>query len=288
MIGIYHQDDLDGQCSAAIMKKAYPDIQLIGMSYGGAFPWDRVVNEEVIMCDFSLQPFDQMIRLVETCAKLTWIDHHTSAISDYDAQIKTPWHGSRDTTKAACWQAWDVLMNGHEIPFGVKLLAWYDSWDLDRNELVMPFQMGMRSYDTRTIPSALWDLVLDPYSKSWIDTICESGKSILRYQAVIDAEYVASHGYDVTWQGYRCRVMNRARASSLAFQSMWNPNRYDMLVSTVWNGRKWCVSLYSVKPEVDCGQIAKGMGGGGHCDAAGFTSPTLPKELRDAQEIETM
>jgi len=31
---IYHGVDLDGYCSAAIWKRAYPDGELIGLNYG--------------------------------------------------------------------------------------------------------------------------------------------------------------------------------------------------------------------------------------------------------------
>jgi nanoRNase/pAp phosphatase (c-di-AMP/oligoRNAs hydrolase) len=41
---------------------------------------------------------------------------------------------------------------------------------------------------------------------------------------------------------------------------------------------KWKVSLYSTKPEIDCGAIAKTFGGGGHYSAAGFVCNRLPWE----------
>lgn len=44
----------------------------------------------------------------------------------------------------------------------------------------------------------------------------------------------------------------------------------------VFVGRYWRVSLYSTKPEVDCGAIAKLLGGGGHRGAAGFICEKLP------------
>jgi nanoRNase/pAp phosphatase (c-di-AMP/oligoRNAs hydrolase) len=36
------------------------------------------------------------------------------------------------------------------------------------------------------------------------------------------------------------------------------------------------VSLYSTKPEIDCGEIARTFGGGGHKGAAGFQCTELP------------
>jgi len=42
----------------------------------------------------------------------------------------------------------------------------------------------------------------------------------------------------------------------------------------------WKVSLYSTKPEIDCGAVAKTFGGGGHKGAAGFVCDKLPWEKK--------
>jgi nanoRNase/pAp phosphatase (c-di-AMP/oligoRNAs hydrolase) len=42
------------------------------------------------------------------------------------------------------------------------------------------------------------------------------------------------------------------------------------------DGRLFTVSMYSEKKTVDCADICKQHGGGGHKGAAGFTCPALP------------
>jgi len=92
----YHKSDLDGVCSAAIVKHFVPDCELFGMEYGDEFPW-HLVQPSGIVChgsdpsgmpdsvewknrrtvylvDFSLKPED-MKRLAEV-SNLIWIDHH--------------------------------------------------------------------------------------------------------------------------------------------------------------------------------------------------------------------
>jgi len=54
MIGIYHNADVDGFMSGAIMKLKYPDIKLIGYNYGMPFDMNIIFNEDVIMSDISL------------------------------------------------------------------------------------------------------------------------------------------------------------------------------------------------------------------------------------------
>lgn len=55
---------------------------------------------------------------------------------------------------------------------------------------------------------------------------------------------------------------------------------YDLMITFVRRKDKlWNVSLYSTKPEIDCGEIAKSFGGGGHKGAAGFQVKELPFEI---------
>jgi len=43
----YHSVDLDGHCSGAIVKRAYPDCEMIGINYGDKFPWQQVYEGEI-------------------------------------------------------------------------------------------------------------------------------------------------------------------------------------------------------------------------------------------------
>ena len=45
---------------------------------------------------------------------------------------------------------------------------------------------------------------------------------------------------------------------------------HDMVCRFAYNGKGWTYSLYSSNPEIDCSEIAKQYGGGGHRGAAGF------------------
>jgi hypothetical protein len=55
---------------------------------------------------------------------------------------------------------------------------------------------------------------------------------------------------------------------------------YDIMITFCRSPDKmWNVSLYSTKPEIDCGAIAKSFGGGGHRGASGFQCKELPFEI---------
>jgi hypothetical protein len=103
-ICFYHKSDLDGICSAAIVKHFVPECELYGMDYGDEFPWaallpqgacpdivsapPAVVQMElecllrrklceprtVYMVDFSLPPED--MKTLAEVSNLVWIDPH--------------------------------------------------------------------------------------------------------------------------------------------------------------------------------------------------------------------
>jgi single-stranded DNA-specific DHH superfamily exonuclease len=71
VIIVFHQDDLDGFCSAAIAYKYAlesivngnsEDIITVPMSYGQPFDFSPIDmnNDLIIFVDFLLQPFDQI------------------------------------------------------------------------------------------------------------------------------------------------------------------------------------------------------------------------------------
>jgi len=78
---------------------------------------------------------------------------------------------------------------------------------------------------------------------------------------------------------YRCICLNTPLFSSQSFEGVWDPEKHDVMVAFAKMATgKWKVSLYSTKPEIDCGAIAKTFSGGGHKGAAGFVCDKLPWE----------
>ena len=82
----YHAADQDGICAAAIVLEKHKDAVLHPINYHDDA--DEVVfpniskNDTVIMVDFSLKPFKNMIKLHKMCDQFFWIDHHSSAIKE--------------------------------------------------------------------------------------------------------------------------------------------------------------------------------------------------------------
>lgn len=315
VICFYHNSDLDGKCAGAIVRKHHPRCVLAGSNYGYPFPWPstpwegrspKVRDEEpklwhvmpsdtVYIVDFSW-PMDEMLRvrdyLQDGGGRLIWIDHHKTAIDDYEGAIAggaDQIHGLRRIGDAGCELTWEYLET-EEAPRAVYLLGRYDVWD-HKDPDVLPFQMGMRQKswwpDDEEWPAMFDDgLALDV-------PICNEGRVILGYATSQRESTARSYGRDI-----RIRLpdgeitgvaINTPDRCSQAFEAVLDPSRHFFMAAymhTPHKPQKWSVSLYSARDDVNVGAIAKMFGGGGHRGAAGFTCDDLPFiEAESAPEV---
>jgi hypothetical protein len=96
------------------------------------------------------------------------------------------------------------------------------------------------------------------------------GRTCFEYQKQLHGNYCRSHSFDVEFEGLRFIAANALNVSSQLFDTKWNHEEYDaMLVFGHTNGN-WTVSMYTDKPDINVGLIAKKYGGGGHVGASGF------------------
>lgn len=275
---LYHGVDLDGYCSAAIWSRSVcGEKKLIPMNYGYDTPWGELDGSDVTLVDFSLQPWGEMERLLDVASSVTWIDHHKSVIDEWKSHGARFIRGSRDTLKAACELAWEFYFPDCLMPQGVFLLGDYDCWrHSDTN--TMRFQMGMRFQAMEDPCDSRWEQVLNTdaeYHEAWIKNTCDIGDVILQWEAKQQARTVRSSWFPVEFSGKRWMAVNAGGISSKFWDSVWDAEQFDGMLGFCWRPQGcWTVSLYS--PKIDCGQIAKDNGGGGHAGAAGFQCVNLP------------
>lgn len=275
---IYHSADLDGHCSAAIWKTVHPHGELIGMNYGQDVPWDQLDGQNVSVLDFCLQPWDDMIRLIRCANQLTWIDHHKSAIESWKQNGCEFINGSRDTEKAACELTWEFYYPGETMPRGVFLLGDYDCWRLS-DEDTMPYQMGMRlnNWDPGDNPGCMddWEAVFaEEFGLNF--SVLTAGTTILQYQKQQNERSVRAIWFPVEFDGKRWMAVNQGGINSEFWNAVWD-DEFDGKLGFVRSRKHWTVSLYS--GTVDCSEIAKRHGGGGHRGASGFQCQELPFEF---------
>ena len=279
---IYHSRDLDGKCSAAIVRFKYPDVELIGYDYGEPLDLEQFRDAQVFMVDISLQPYDRMLELYDTCVDLIWIDHHKTAIEESKLRV-VKINGRREVGKAGCELTWAALFPGEDIPAAVEYLGRYDVWDcklkLFWNDTILPFQYGMRAVSNN--PEAiLWKaLFATPEDKVLLEKLRTAGQQILSYERQQHAEACQADAFAITFDGLRVLCLNHRSCGSQWFESKWNHTDFDAMLAFGYDGKKWTVSLYTDKPGVDVGEVARKRGGGGHKGAAGFQMAKLPPDL---------
>lgn len=269
---LYHRSDLDGKCSGFVVCKYVPDVELLGIEYGDELDFDRFSGRHVYLVDFSLQPWSEMLKLSKVASKVTWIDHHKSAIEEYQKQ-PIECDGIREQGFAACELCWQYFSQGIDIPEAIWLLGRYDVWDLDADERVYPFQMGMR-LDQWNPDSHQWDKLISDDAE--MQKHLSAGETVIRYQTQ-QHEQLMAKSFVHSWRELSFLAVNAGGINSQAFASAYNPDEHDAVMAFYFDGMqsKWTISLYSPDQSRDLSAIAKSMGGGGHAAACGFQVLTL-------------
>jgi len=109
--------------------------------------------------------------------------------------------------------------------------------------------------------------------------VLRRGRTVLDYQTQQYAIEAKAACFETDLDGLHCIAANRGLANSQLFDSVWDSNRYDAMMTFHWRKGQWNISLYSDKDDVDVSLVAKAHGGGGHKEAAGFQCAELPFAL---------
>ena len=320
---IVHHNDPDGWASAAVAYNYAKEkcievelgyiIELIEMSYDKDpnLVLDKVNKDvTVIMVDFSFK-MDVMKKIADGAKRFYWIDHHISAIKDFEANIDL-FHENINLDNddyaviqlnkdfAACQLTWMRLFPNKKIPEAINLIGIYDNWKKEdpRWEDALSTFFGIRTFKDFNKPeSHLWDEIVNSNreAKNKIsfatidDQIIEAGRIARSYQDNINIEIVNRAAFitklsyptngEMGYITYSAVACNSPLCNSMIFDSI-NTDKYDLMISFYQsNNKTFNISFYTKNPEIDCSLIAKFFGGGGHRGAAGATLNYLPFEL---------
>ena len=273
---VIHHNDLDGECSAAIVGKAlgYDNIIFFSTTYDKPLPPnDLIIDNDIVIVDFSYKP-TEMVELQDKCKSIIWIDHHRTAMFypyDHIPGIRD----FKDKSMAACELTWMWYFPHTKIPLIVRHIGDYDKW---AHNMVgsKSFHEGAKLYYTSPDNALIWNDWLY-HNITHQDIICkqviDQGNLIVLYKDKQNKKLCDSFGYE-TFFHKPAYAVNQSMFSSLGFGS--KIKKYPICISYVFDGFKYIVSLYS--EQVDVSEIAKMYGGGGHKGAAGFTCSKLPFE----------
>ena len=267
----FHHNDPDGHASGAIVRYALgADVQLVESDYDvTAIPWDAVARaDQVIVVDFSF-PREQMVKLAQGC-ELVWIDHHKSAIADFD-DVADNWSGIRDISEAACVLTWKYFFPERPVPKAILLIGDRDIWRWAEED-TGPFNESLYNRDHEAGDVEFWKPLLED-DQPTLDKMIEEGAWLRKINLRNVERMMDSRSFEVRFDGYNTLVVNTKGTGDIG--DYGRDRGYEIVycyIDQMQNGiLSTNVTLFSSK--VDVSVIAHRYGGGGHAGAAGFSFP---------------
>lgn len=263
-----HHDDADGQCSAAIVRKALgAQVILREMKYDVVpIPWDDITAaDKLVIVDFSFS-LEHMQRMMNE-AEVIWIDHHKTSIERL-ADLNNL-AGIRDLNEAACVLTWKYFFPNRAVPIAVRYIGDRDTWQF-AYEQTAAFCEGLYQENTQPSNDALWTPLLDG-DDGMVHRLIETGEILYKARMNQIKHRVEQDAFEVQFEGHRALVIN-SRGSGELGHAICHAG-YEIAycyIDGFRNGRLFTkVTLFSEK--IDVAEIASRFGGGGHPGAAGFT-----------------
>ncbi len=296
---IYHANCTDGFGAAfAAWLKLGDNAEYLPMNYlkatdGVAEFHERVKidcsigEREVYILDFSL-PKAVMDWLFGHAKRVVWLDHHKTAFEMWLGSM--PQHGQYvigightvwlDNNKSGAMLAWEYFHPGTEVPMLIRHIDDYDRWQFKMRG-TKEFHAALASYKPWTFDQ-WWRLF---YDKPGLGTykradLVQEGKAILRAHN--------QHVQSALKQAVECKITIKTEqhgctgemglaanapyflASDLGSELANKSGTFGLVWSMAGDGQIHC-SLRS-NGDYDVSAIAKAFGGGGHRNAAGFST----------------
>lgn len=277
---IFHHNDADGRCSAALIYmyglKGEDEnfVECIEMDYATEFPIEKIEKDEkVYIVDYSIDPYI-MEQLIAITHNIIWIDHHKSAIEKYEKwpNMMPAIGGIRiKEGVSACKLVWNYIGgNDYNIPVMVRII---DDWDIWKHEYeyTKPFITSFNARSVYTDPKnyLFWKHMND---EDYISRMVADGMTMIKFRDGYAEEVINHIGFKCTIGGLRVFAVNIPHANSEYFKSL-DKAEYDVFMPFYYDPNKmlWTYSMYSVSEGTDVSAVCKKYGGGGHKNAAGFT-----------------
>jgi uncharacterized protein len=288
---VFFHDDLDGKTAAAVILKAFPGAKTIAMDYDRPFPVDMIEKgENVVLVDFTPNKPEEFKEIVSRSDQVVWLDHHGANIKKYKS-LDERLQGIRvESEPSGAMLAWQYYFEGIPAPRVVELVSDYDCW---LHEIPNDREFFWGTYLIDHAPeSPIWHQLLEPSGdigdaigqSNGADEIIEycirAGNVIIPYRRATQSETLRRFGYTTEFEGLKAIACCTSERGSDIFNLMLD--EVDIAISYCHDGEKFTFGVYSRKDEVNCAEICKKHGGGGHKGAAGFSAKELPFKKGDS------
>lgn len=261
---ISHANCSDGFAAAWAVHRKFPENTEYHFTHHEAPPPD-VTGKDVLITDFCYS-LEKMLDIADKAKSLTVYDHHKTAKPIlYELRKQRPDVAVVfDMNRSGAGITWDELL-GRAVE-RLWIINYVEDRDLWKWEL--PESKTINAY-LATLPYqfSAWDTVQDA------DVVFAVDRGLVAL-AVID-QYVASKvktAYRVDFEGFNVPCVN---APGFAGSELLSELRKGAPFAVAWErlaDGKYRYSLRSADDGEDVAAIAQKYGGGGHRNAAGFTS----------------
>jgi len=307
---IYHGGCRDGFCAAWVVNKAFrehqeeqaamddiiPNDPLFFAGFYGQEPPD-VKGKHVIIVDFAYD-IDIMAKIALDCEKLTWLDHHKTAMPVADMLgmlVNTPetnWKDkiefNFDLAHSGAGIAWNYFFKQEPRPWIVDYVEDRDLWakKLNNTDVVNAYVACLEfSF-----------LVWDDAASLDVEDVAEYGQTAIMKTEQYVRE-VCKNVYFASLIQYCVKIENPT-VPDVMFGKIPTVNICQVDCSEVlhklcemypnapftlyWFKRQDGLYQYGLRSigDFDCSVVAKLFGGGGHRNAAGFQLSYLIEELK--------
>ena len=298
---IYHANCADGFGAAfAAWLKLGDEAEYKPCAYGDkdfTHPFDireNVEERDIYILDFSF-PRPVMDQIFEDAARVVWLDHHKTAFEmwcDYpflkgnhhcDVHYQGRHHTELNDNKSGAMLAWEYFHPGTEVPLLIQHIDDYDRWQF-KIDGTKAFNKALWSYapwsfhqwESNFLP--FYDAV--EYDRPYNNFI-EQGEAILRahdqnVQSVVKGSAMACELSTYTTDSYGALYSGLAANCPPFLQSDVG---HELATKSGTFGLLWyidkdnqCKCSLRSNGDYDVSAIAKAFGGGGHRNAAGFTT----------------
>ena len=281
---IYHANCTDGFGAAFCAWLKFGDeAEYVPMNYGEQGEFD-VANREVYILDFSF-PREVMDHIFKHAKHVVWLDHHKTAfemwLNSYEKGgvhvcnrygPTTPCEIVLNDNKSGVMLAWEHFNPEVEPPLFIKLIDDRDRWQFKLSQS-KAFHTAMSMRKPWSFESWENEFACPQVYFYGISELLNQGELLLLYQKQ-QVESLAKYGRKVVipFEPGPCQglAVNTSVHMSEVGHELANRSGTFGLIWYLGEGSVAKCSLRS-NGDYDVSAIAKQFGGGGHCNAAGFS-----------------
>lgn len=275
IVCIYHENCSDGFTAAWVVHRKYRglpvELEFIPMGYHNRDTLDieSLKDVSVYIVDFSFDK-ETTLKIAEVASEVIIFDHHKTAIDELsDLLYCDNIHGTLDDTRSGCQITWDELFTGYLRPKTLRCIGDRDIWKFED--------------DTDIITSAVF--MHEQYFEVWDELMTDDGYRKLRQEGEIlikkrnkDVQTIINGNYvrpirTTTGSVFLVNAphfMASDVCNTLLKERRMPINPEELAIAFyVTNDGTIGISVRSDKHGISAEAFCKGLGGGGHRNAAG-------------------